>query len=503
MAFIGFGKFNRFYLLILWSSLLKILIYFFFKVESLENIYFNNISILKSPVLNDHILVRFTYYYFGFVVLGLIYAKVVTINREFFNNSIYKEKWKSSLKSILLVVIIFIIYEMLTFYVNQRNMAFTYFWVLEILFIHFLLSKKENLKLYRHQKLSFAIILLFSFGTNFVSSFLRQCEYPIKDPDKEVDDYIKKTNMTIPSVIESLRKSIIVANNRGTKACSNEYNILLLDKYFEYFIVLVALGYLISSFLKSYSGVKLKLILNQNFVPIDIIIILIGICGFVLNIILLIISSFFACGKDKYIHQFCNSVVPDDDDEGSDIYYFDNLFLYYRTLTDDLYPRDKQEYRLRKPKDIIIEIIFSIIFLPICGFYKMRFDFSIIKELGVFHLLIPEAIYQFAIGCYQIIYKIIKNKIDGTQITQLIFFTISQVFALIGILIYIEIIELRFCKLDENIKNNIANRANEDFENPENIERTSEMSTFPLTSTLLDNNNEDKKNDDRASYTPD
>ena len=45
----------------------------------------------------------------------------------------------------------------------------------------------------------------------------------------------------------------------------------------------------------------------------------------VLVIILLIISSFFACGKDKYIHQFCNSVVPDDDDEGSDIYYFDNL----------------------------------------------------------------------------------------------------------------------------------------------------------------------------------
>jgi len=498
MAIIGFGKLNRFYLLILWSSLLKVLINIFFKVVIQENIHNKNISILKSPVLNDHIFVRFIYYYFGFIVLGLIYAKVVTINQEFFSNSIYREKWRRSLFSILLVVIIYIIYEMLTFYVNQKNMAFTYFWVLELFFIHFLLSKKENLKLFRHQKLSFAIILLFSFGTNFVSSFLRQCEYPIIDPD----EYVNKTNNTSPRMIEIVKRSIIKANEEGTKACSNKYNILLLDEYFEYFIALVALGYLISSFLKSYSGIKLKPILNQDFMPIDLIIILIGICGFVLNSILLIITSNFPCGKDKFAEHLCSSVL-DDEEETSSVYYFDSLLSYYVALRDDLYPRDDIEFRYRGPKDIIIEIIVSIIFLPICGFYKMRFDLSIIKELGVFHLLIPEAIYQLVIGCYQIIYKIINKIIDGTQITQFIFFTISQVFALIGILIYIEIIELRFCKLDEDIKKNIAIRAKEDAEDPENIERTSEMSTFPLANTLLDNNNEDKKNDDRASYNPD
>jgi len=90
--------------------------------------------------------------------------------------------------------------------------------------------------------------------------------------------------------------------------------------------------------------------------------------------------------------------------------------------------------------------------MPIIGFYKMRFDLSIIKMLGVFHLLIPEVIYQFVIDCYIIIYKIVKNIIDKTQITQFIFIAISQLFALIGILIYLELIELRFCKLDEDIK---------------------------------------------------
>ena len=32
-----------------------------------------NISILTYPLLNNHIFVRFIYYYFGFIVLGFIY----------------------------------------------------------------------------------------------------------------------------------------------------------------------------------------------------------------------------------------------------------------------------------------------------------------------------------------------------------------------------------------------------------------------------------------------
>ena len=90
--------------------------------------------------------------------------------------------------------------------------------------------------------------------------------------------------------------------------------------------------------------------------------------------------------------------------------------------------------------------------MSVFGFYKIRFDFSIIKELGVFHLLIPEVIYQFVIDIYIIIYKIVNKIIDKTQITHFIFIIISQLFALIGILIYLELIELKFCNLDKNIK---------------------------------------------------
>ena len=50
-----------------------------------------------------------------------------------------------------------------------------------------------------------------------------------------------------------------------------------------------------------------------------------------------------------------------------------------------------------------------------------------------------------------------------------------------------ELIELRFCKLDKNIKKNISLRANED------VEEISETESFPIRITLFDKNNEVKK----------
>ena len=73
MSCIGYGKVNRFYWLILSSGLFKIFINIFFKIEFQRYIESENISILARPLLNDHIFVRFIYYYFGFIVLGFIY----------------------------------------------------------------------------------------------------------------------------------------------------------------------------------------------------------------------------------------------------------------------------------------------------------------------------------------------------------------------------------------------------------------------------------------------
>ena len=317
MKVIGFGKFNRFYWLILLSALFKILINIFFKIEFQIYIEKENISILTHPLLNDHIFVRFIYYYFGFIVLGFIYlisrrvkekknnnnnlklkeeeennSHQQSINGrmgsiELIYNDVYEELGHRALRPILLIVIIYIISEMLYFYIDQRNMACVNFWVLQIFFIHFILYRKEKLKLYSHQKLSFVIILLLSFGTYFVSSFFRQCEY--RNQEYKVDeDFINIIKIFPPklreNITKALQESIQKANEKGNRACSNKYNIFLLDDYFVYFIVLAAFGYLIASFLKSYSVIKAKSIINQKFISIDIIIIIMGIFGLVLSI---------------------------------------------------------------------------------------------------------------------------------------------------------------------------------------------------------------------------
>ena len=144
MRVIGFGKFNKYYWLILFSALFKILINILFKVEIQRYLVNQNISILNSPIINDHIFVRFIYYYFGFVIFGSIYIKSLAINKEFFRNKFFKEKFKRALLPVLLVVIIYIIYEMLTFYIDQRNMAFVNFWVFQIFFIHFFYQEKKT-----------------------------------------------------------------------------------------------------------------------------------------------------------------------------------------------------------------------------------------------------------------------------------------------------------------------------------------------------------------------
>jgi len=493
MAVIGFGKCSRFYMLILYSTLIKILTSILFKMDFQYIDHIEDISIVIHRVLDQHIFVRFIYYYLGLFILRSITANTLAINKEFFNYETLKEKYERALRPIYLVVIIYIIYEILTFYFEQRNLVLANFWIIQLFFIHFLLSKRENLKLFNHQKLSFAIILFLSFGTSFVSSFFKQCEY--QEQTGFSLPIINNSETMVPIIIENITNKTEVKDEwkeRGERACRNKYNFfIILNGYFEYFFVIAAFGYLIALFLKSFSIFKLKSLINQNFILIDKIIILIGSVGFILNIILLSISSLIPCPKGDHL-KYCT--IEELGGKINSPAYFDNIRIYIEKIIFYLFQKG-DEYMAITPQSIIIEIIFYFIF-PIFGFFKMRLDLSIIKELGVFHLLIPEIIYQFVIDCYIIIYKIVNNMtIDKAQIIQFIFAIISHLFGLIGILIYLELIELRFCKSDKDTNKNIALRANEDVEYAEDIEEMTEMNPFLIRDSLLDKNKEEKKND--------
>ena len=521
---IGFGKFNKFYWLIIGSALLKLLINGLFKIEYHDRMNIEYLSILNQPELNHHIFIRFIYYYLGFICLGILFQKLKISKQQ---NEINYKKDKNELNSginesetslnsnparskstslihhnylleisqkafrpLILAVILFILNEMINFYIDQKNYGAVNFWVLEIFFIHLLYFKKNKLKLYKHQILAFSIIILFSFGIKFISSFTQQCIYPEQDPndiDEKFKEIIKKLDkkfinntFIISKLNDTLRKSIISTNEEGVRNCKNKYNVLLIDKYFEYLIILSSVGYLIGLFLHSYSAVKFKYYMEVKYISPYLIIIFTGLIGIFSNIILLIISQFKSCGIDNnYISNFCHSIKYKENDNGppNSTYYFDNFIAYITRLNDAFHPHKNDSYnydsKVRKPIDGIFEIIFSFIF-PIFAFFKTIFDLFIIKELGVFHILFPEVIYQFIKDLIIIIYKIAKDSSDRIQTTQFIFIGLSNLFAIIGFGIYLELIEIRFCGFDYNLKQNIIYRGlldlkeSEEDENNEN-----------------------------------
>ena len=270
--------------------------------------------------------------------------------------------------------------------------------------------------------------------------------------------------------IKDIINTAMESYRKGEKACKNMYNVLLLDDYFEYFIILSALGYLFGLFLHSFSAVKFKYFIDEKYISPYLIIIFIGLIGFILNIILLLISTYIPCGKSTYSVNFCHTTKYENNDENLDDfkvnnYYFDNFLAYIDRLNDAFHThipkKDNIKYGkdVRKPKDGILEILFSLTILPILGFFKTTFDLFIIKELGVFHLLFPEVIYQFLQDLIIILYKKRKGIIDKTQITQFIVIGITNFFAIIGFTIYLELIKLKFCGFDYNTKDNIIQRS--------------------------------------------
>ena len=176
---IGFGKFNsRFYWLILFSALMKILIDASFKFEYHNLMRIDEIAILNKPELNNHIFIRFIYYYLGFIFLGILFQKikiskqkneinykkeVKTINPDESINSVSETRTPSkneqqlihrnylmeisqkSFRPLFYASILYMTYEMIIFYFNQNNHEGVNFWVLEIFFIHFLLFKIKKI----------------------------------------------------------------------------------------------------------------------------------------------------------------------------------------------------------------------------------------------------------------------------------------------------------------------------------------------------------------------
>ena len=177
-----------------------------------------------------------------------------------------------------------------------------------------------------------------------------------------------------------------------------------------------------------------------------------GTIGFVFSSIACLIETLFKCiGPD--VDLFCNiySINNDINNEINIVNnrYIENAFIFFESFSS------------LNSKDKIIEIL--IIFVGmIFQFSSFYFDILVIYYLTPLHFMFSSLVYLFMME----ITILIMNHFNIFKFNLLSIF--AYIFSFIGFLIYLEIIELNFCKLNYNLRKYIRERSIEDINEEEN-----------------------------------
>jgi len=229
----------------------------------------------------------------------------------------------------------------------------------------------------------------------------------------------------------------------------------------------IILFYICITFIFSYAEVKTKILIDRKYLSPYIIIILVGLIGFIINIIAAIIFEFY--GNN------CNDMTE------TNINCYANISSYFNAL--------KTLFN-NNPKEFCVEIFFFSLFLMIFEFLNMTFVIFIYKYLNPSYLLLSDNIYFTFFSLINFFF--IKKKFDSLSIKKFIISESSEIFELLAFLIYLELIELRFCGLNKDIRKNIEKRAEIEISGDVNNDTS-------INTDLIDESIEKEKNIDRFS----
>ena len=249
-----------------------------------------------------------------------------------------------------------------------------------------------------------------------------------------------------------------------------------------WYIVLGLFIYIIIITIRAYSYTKIKWFIDLKYISSTKLLIYIGFIGILISSISCVIETNIKCSKQI---NFCEV-----NDENKNT-YLDNFNIYYEKVSEI------------KEKDEIIYETCVILFGMIFKFFAIYFDMLIIKNLTPVHFIFYSSIYYFIIKIIAIFYNKIKisyffkgkREYDGVKLCKYILDISGNFIAIFGFLIYLEIIELGFCKLNYNLRKYIEKRSiddltqsigsdsfNEEDEQSEknNNSKTSELESNPL-----------------------
>ena len=425
-CFIGKGKFSKYYLYILGASLFKLLKNFFFGFMTINNKTRENLTKF-FPKLSKYPLVPSLYKYISFIIGGSLFNYIISKNlanenRE--NNEkglilkyLIHNKQNNDKKNKLIIEILVV---SLLFFLHQEGIGIMYLynfdgldiWAFDIIFILLFMNKYFIINFYKHQKYSIIFIIIVTTPLLLLSSFLPYSNH--NDPKEFIRD-----NNTY-EIIDFMTGSTLY--------------------FLAIFIIFIFLSCIIS-----YARVKSKLLMDFYYISPYKIVFDIGLMGFLLISIILTFTTIFSCkGREENIKKYCLITK----DRFSREYYYDSIYIYFNELIN----------KASKP-ELILEIFLFTPLYFIINFLEMTFEILIIMHLNPIYLLIRDNLFYFFIKIIFILFFVNTNFEYYITLKQFLILEICEAFALFGYSIYLEIIELRFFELENDLKKNIIKRA--------------------------------------------
>ena len=346
-------------------------------------------------------------------------------------DKLYDNKGGSIFFNLLLVGLLFPLVIFLQDFINlaNNNMGL---WTLEIFNIGIISYSMFKNEIYRHKKIAIFILFLVTI-LNFIEFFI---------PSTKHENSENKNELTDKSAVDTV-----------------------IIKYGVYLIPLLIIVNELRYIHRDYCWLKMKYLMDIKSLPSYKIFIYIGSFGLIFVFIFFSIFTFVPCKTFNNI------------DKKGDNYFYDNgdklkLYLEYCSLKD--YDENKKTLYLfydnikliskeysNKDENNMIEIFLLIPLLFIFYLVNEVSRIMMIRYSDPTNILIYRYFYFFVKNIIQIII----NEGDEQYITYTKFI-LSEVENLIGMicgLIYIELLELKFCKLDYELKKNIDKRSTEDI----------------------------------------
>ena len=417
-CFIGCGEFNYFYLYVLYCILTHFIVHSLISLDSLNKVF--DVEFFFELILNKHPFVESLYQYLGFIFFGLLFYFFFVVRKKKTKNSKDNKDKKenegdNSNKSDSLI------------YNDINRVEISNASVVKLLIVCFLLFFQMEIYdiLYSFNFYDFDFWI---FNIIFTLIFM----YKIFKIKPFQHHYLSLIFIILIGLILILIATFIPDKTTGGNAYKNVEKVLI----YQLFAIFIILFFIIISCSTAFARVEVKKIMEIKYISPLKLIILIGFIGLIITSLSLVISSNVECKEG--LKDYCKVYLA----ENSQTKYYDSFPIYISNLN----ARDTTKFWIE------ISILYPLIIFG--RFIKFYFELLILYYLNPVFVLISDDFYYA-----------IKNLFFILQDDAKVYLKIpANIVAIIGYCIYLEIIELRFCGLNKNLRKHIRKRSKTDNE---------------------------------------